>query len=229
MTTADKREISPSTEDVYAAFNGFIFSRDTRVIAKLLMRAWLFERVRNIPGDIVECGVFKGSGMASWLKIRAAMAPNAFKRVVGFDMFDTNALIASLDAHDKTTMAELFAGRSFALTPSYAEQLSDQLTAMGLTGFELVVGNIIETSQQYVGVRPGAKISILYIDLDLAEPTYHTLVNLWPLVSDGGYVVFDEYGYHTWSETQGVDRFVRERGLKVLPLDCNSPTAYLIK
>lgn len=229
MTDADKLEITPSTEDVYGAFNSFIFSHDTRVLAKLLMRADLFAKTRAIPGDIVECGVFKGSGLASWLKIKAIVAPNAFKRVIGFDMFDTEALVASLTEHDKRAMAELFAGRAFPLTPTYADTLSSHLTSIGLSGFELVVGDITHTSKEYAAARPGAKISILYIDLDLEEPTYHTLVNLWPIVSDGGYVVFDEYAYHTWSETRGVDRFVRERGLKVLPLDCNSPTAYIVK
>jgi hypothetical protein len=42
-------------------------------------------------------------------------------------------------------------------------------------------------------------------------------------------VILDEYGYHQWSESIGVDKFAEELGLKILPLDYNSPTAYILK
>ena len=41
---------------IYDAFNDFIFSPDTRVLGKLLARASLFSQVKDIPGDVVECG-----------------------------------------------------------------------------------------------------------------------------------------------------------------------------
>ena len=54
--------------------------------------------------------------------------------------------------------------------------------------------------------------SILYLDLDLYKPTYKALVNLWDNVVEGGLIIFDEYGYHNWSESQAVDRFIKEKG-----------------
>lgn len=229
LNQSDKLEITPDIQSLYDSFNDFIFSKDTRILAKLLWRASIFEKTRDVPGDIVECGVFKGSGILSWLKIRQIFAPNAFKKVVGFDIFDTEGLIHSLVGQDKTAMSELFTGRLFALTPVCARNLEENIKEWGFNNFELVVGDIVSTSKQYAENRVGAKISILYLDLDLAEPTYQTLNHLWPIVSEGGYVVFDEYGSHVWSESRGVDRFVKERGLKIHPLDCKCPTAYLIK
>jgi hypothetical protein len=49
---------------VFDAFNKFIFSKDIKVIGKLLHRFRFFEMVKDLPGDIVEVGVFKGSGVA---------------------------------------------------------------------------------------------------------------------------------------------------------------------
>jgi hypothetical protein len=229
LNQSDKLGITPLPQTVYDAFNAFVFSNDTRVLAKMLWRAYLFEKTKDVPGDIVECGVFKGSGLVSWLKIRQIFSPNAFKKVIGFDMFDTEGLIQSLEGQDKTAMAELFSGRHFPLTPDYLEVLTNRITSWGFNNFELIMGDITHTSKQYVEARPGAKISILYLDLDLAGPTYHTLNNLWSIMSDGGYVVFDEYGHHVWSESRGVDQFVKERGLKLHTLDSQCPTAYLIK
>ena len=67
------------------------------------------------------------------------------------------------------------------------------------------------------------------MDLDLEHPTYETLCNLWDRVSIGGVVVFDEYGYHKWSESKGVDRFISEKGLKLENLDYFCPTALIRK
>ena len=74
--------------------------------------------------------------------------------------------------------------------------------------FELIQGDVCKTTYDVVSKRPGFKISLLYMDLDLEKPTYKSLSALWPRLSKGGIVVFDEYGYHQWSEALGVDKFI---------------------
>ena len=69
----------------------------------------------------------------------------------------------------------------------------------------------------------------MYMDLDLEVPTYNTLVNLWDNVTKGGIVVFDEYGYHKWSESKGVDQFINERNIEIKNLNFMCPTAYIKK
>jgi hypothetical protein len=56
------------SDDVYRAFNDFIFSSDIKVIGKLLKRFEFFNKTKHLPGDIVEIGVFKGSGIATFSK-----------------------------------------------------------------------------------------------------------------------------------------------------------------
>ena len=46
---------------------------------------------------------------------------------------------------------------------------------------------------QYTMSRPGFRISLLYMDLDVEEPTLKALEALWPRVCKGGVVIFDEY------------------------------------
>jgi len=228
----NKEEIVTTKQEIFDSFNDFIFSNDTKIMAKLIARVNLFNKTLDVPGDILECGVFKGSGIMSWLKIKKILSPNSFKKVVGFDMFNDTKLLNTLHYEDKEMMGKLFSNRNFSFTSIFKNDLKKTLEDSNFYenyDFELIEGDVCETSKQYVKERVGAKISILYMDLDLEKPTYEALNNFWERVSKGGMVVFDEYGYHQWSESVGVDKFVSEKNLTIKTLDFNAPTAYIIK
>ena len=79
--------------------------------------------------------------------------------------------------------------------------------------------------------NPGFRISLLYVDLDLNEPVYESLKNLWDRILPGGYIIFDEYEYHKFDESNGVDRFLKDFNISydVVSTNWMAPTAYLIK
>lgn len=226
-----EKEVIATSQDIYDSFNSLIFSEDLKVISKLFARCLLFNSVKDVPGDIVECGVFKGSGIMTWLKLKKALAPNSPKKVIGFDMFDSSALVGKLNGVDKERMENLFKSRNFEMTGDYRDTLMAIAANAGFSmgDIELIKGDASETTGVFSSTRPGAKISLLYMDMDIEKPTYDTLVNLWDNVTNGGIVVFDEYGYHQWSESRAVDRFIEERGLKINILNFNAPTAYIQK
>jgi hypothetical protein len=225
-----KEEINTS-QGIYDSFNDFIFSKDLKVLAKFIARLKIFEQTKNVPGDIIECGVFKGSGIASWLKIKRILNSNSFKKIIGFDFFDTEELLKTLNGIDKERMENLFKIRQFDLKENYINILKTELYDAGFLDcdFELIKGDISNSAINYVNARPGAKISILYMDIDLAQPTYDTLNIFWNRISNGGMIIFDEYGYHQWSEAQGADKFANEKNLRIQTLNYNAPTAYIIK
>ena len=222
---------SNTPQQVYDSFNEFIFSRDRKVIGKLIARALLFDQVKDIPGDIVECGVFKGSGVLSWLKVKQLLAPNSNTKVLGFDFFSTEALVNSLKGDEKAHMSELFASRSYSHDSAALDLLHDQIREAGFEGFqyELIPGDVKESTRTFVDQRPGFKISLLYIDLDLGEPSYHALDALWDRVARGGMVVFDDYAIHQWTETQGVDDFFADKDVQINNLHFQIPNAYVVK
>ena len=224
-------EITQNSQELFDSFNSFMMSSDKRVFNKLAARTMLCNSVKDVPGDIVECGVFKGTGLYTFLKLKNLLNPNSSKKVIGFDFFNTEDLLSSIKGQDKEAMTTLFKGRDFNHTATYREQFESNLLSNGFTkdDFILVEGDIVETSRNFVEENPGFKISLLYMDLDLDKPTYETLCNLWDRVSKGGIVVFDEYGYHKWSESLGVDRFIEERNLEIKNLDYFCPTAYIKK
>lgn len=220
-----------TTQAMYDSFNDFIFSEDTKVLAKLLARAALLSKIKDIPGDIAELGVFKGSGIMSWLKLKKILYPGSFRKVLGFDFFDTEALIKNLNGKDKERMENLFKSRAFSFDFDYVKHLSGVFMRAGFDSscFELIKGDVSTTTIDFVNSRPGAKIALLYMDVDLGQPTFDALTALWSRVSKGVIIVFDEYGYHQWSESIGADRFAQERGVTIKPLDFMAPTAYIVK
>ena len=54
------------------------FLKDTNLsrLQKILARYELFRKIIDIPGDICECGVFKGSGIFTWVKLMMLFKPN---------------------------------------------------------------------------------------------------------------------------------------------------------
>jgi hypothetical protein len=217
----------------YDAFNAFIFSTDRKILNKLLYRYELFNRVGDLNGDIVECGVFKGSGLMIWAKLLQLMSPYSNKKVIGFDWFGDD-FVQKLDLESKTAMEEVFNRCHIepnGINSINKDDIAKKLVDGGINRdkFELIEGDIIVTSKNYVTLNPGFRISLLYMDLDLEEPTLETLNNLWPRVVTGGIVVFDEYSYGRWSESNAVDEFVRQHKLVLYTTYIETPSAYIVK
>ena len=232
MININNLEVTQTSQIIFDSFNSFLLSNDRRVFNKMIARTLLYNQVKDIPGDIVECGVFKGTGLYTFLKLKNIFNPNSSKKVIGFDFFDTEGLISSInDNTDKEAMNVLFKDRNFTHNNSFKSMLHDQLLSHDFKSseFELIQGDISITSKQFTEMNPGFKISLLYMDLDLEQPTYDTLNNLWLNITKGGVIAFDEYGYHKWSESQGVDRFIEEKNLSIKSLDYTCPTAYITK
>ena len=74
-------------QQIWDSYNELIAGPDVERIRKLLARYELFEKSLHVPGDIVEAGVFKGTGLLYFLKLLHIFAPGSAKRVVGFDLF----------------------------------------------------------------------------------------------------------------------------------------------
>ena len=217
--------------ETYGHFNSFMMCDDTKIFGKLAARTILLNSVKDVPGDIVECGVFKGTGMLSFLKLKKVLFSNSIKRVIGFDFFDTDKLIGLLYDNDKKQMKTLFEEGKFSHGVGSAEDMGNMIRNAGFSevDFELVAGDIRQTAYDFVTERPGFRISMLYMDLDLEQPTFCALDAFWNRVSKGGVVILDEYAYHKWSESAGVDRFFADKDVTIRTLNFLCPTAYVVK
>lgn len=222
-----------TNQSVYDSFNDFIFSSDIKVLGKLLHRHDFFNKTRHLPGDIVEVGVFKGSGMAVFSKIIEIYCPNSIKKVVGFDIFDPelSSEVLNKDADiDKNNMNMVYS--RIDNNERTLESVRNRLSNVSpCTNFLLIEGDVEITLPKFVENNPGQRISLLYIDVDIERPSYIALKYLWDKVVPGGIIVFDEYEYHKFSESCGVDKFIKERNIEYNIVTTNwlSPTCYIQK
>ena len=205
-------------------YDDFMAGTEPDRLQKIIARYELFKQIIDKPGDIVECGVFKGSGFFTWVKLLQIFKPNSPCGVVGFDFFDTNREQVFQHELDASCLDEHQDGwRS-------REDILNTCKDWGFPNVELHAGNVIETTKRYAVEQLGARISLLYLDVDNYEGSLACLENLYPLVVRGGLVVFDEYALRTYGESDAVDEFFRDMGVTISCLPwANTPSAYIVK
>lgn len=221
------------SDDVYENFNRFIFSNDVKLLGKLLHRFRFFEQVLHLPGDIVEIGVFKGSGIATFSKFVEIFCPNSNKKIIGFDIFDDmnkEKILEKDGKFDKEKMEVVYS--KVNQSELSLDSVTGRLDKMNINKkYNLIKGDVVETLPEFLKENPGFRCSLIYIDVDLERPTYHSLKHLWDRLLPGGIIVFDEFEYHKFSESNGVEKFLREFNLpfSVESTQWIAPTAFLIK
>ena len=111
------------------------------------------------------------------------------------------------------------------------EGVKEKLSVFDSSKFKLIKGDAVSSSSTFLTNNPGLKIKLLYMDLDVGEPTYEILLKLWNNVSINGIIVFDEYAYHQWDESVGVDKFLKTIHGKYeqFPTGIYSPTFFIKK
>jgi hypothetical protein len=231
---SNENKLNEITQNTYDKFNNFIFSDDLKLTGKLLHRFEYFLKIKDIPGDIVEIGVFKGSGISSFMKFIEIYCPNSNKKVIGFDIFDTieaNEILQKDGDVDKENMVVVYdrVGSEDLTLQSVTNRL-DQ-TKISSDKYKLIKGDVQYSIPKFLEENKGFRISLLYIDVDLDRPTYYSLKYLWDRILPGGAILFDEYEYHKFSESVGVERFLRETGIDFDLKSTNwvAPTAFIIK
>lgn len=221
-----------TTQNIYDSFNTFIFSNEIKVFGKLIYKIHFFKLTQHLPGDIVEIGVFKGSGVSAWLKILKVFSPNTNKKVIGFDFFSKEK-VENFTKGIESGNSLLQVMNRVNENDLTLDNVTNNIISAGFdkSKFILVEGDIKLTAKEFIDINPGFRISLLYLDADLFEPTYYSLLYLWDRIIPGGYIIFDEYEYHAFNESTGVEKFLKEKSIEYTIETTNflQPTAYMIK
>jgi hypothetical protein len=219
---------SQYTELSWASFNDFLLNGELDRFTKLLARYELFKKVIDLPGDIVEGGVFKGGGVLYWARLIQVFNPLSARRVVGFDTFGGYPDSTSRD-YDKRTGEHFLTGSNY--TEGSPEEILRRASTLGLSNrIELIQGDSTKTIKEYARTNPGFRIAILNLDFDIYEPTAVALQELYPLVVPSGIIILDEYGSRGWGESEAADAFFKNKQVIYHSIPwALSPTAFVCK
>lgn len=212
------------SQDSFDAYNNFLFAGNPDRFTKILARYELYKMIVDLPGDIVECGVFKGQGLLFWAKLIEIFNPLSPRKVIGFDTFSgvPDSVVSKRDRDSSESF------RDYADVPDKVAALA---RAQNLTHrIQIVAGDASETIPRFVSENRGFRVALLNLDFDVYEPTKAALNALYDKVVPDGVISFDEYAIHNWGESDAADECLAGKGLRLSAFPwALSPTAYCRK
>jgi hypothetical protein len=222
-----------SSQDIVENF--MLFYRRVN-FAKHLAHIEIFNKTVDLPGSIVELGVFKGASFMTFLKLADIhCSGDTLKKVIGFDTFsgflDINEKDGKENKQRDLQKGGFDAKNFFPILERAIELEKADSFIPRFSRAVLIKGDVCQTVPQYVEENPGLRISLLHLDMDLYEPTKVALEYLFPLVVPGGVVLLDEYGMQEFpGESAAFDEYFGDRRpmLKKFPF-ISTPGGYFLK
>jgi hypothetical protein len=155
---------------LYLTNKGLQLDLSAHALSKPFARYEIFKMVLNLPGDIVDCGVYRGASLFSWGNLIEIFAPHSQKVVIGFDTFSG----FSSDLHiveDRDHSVKLMEDRTHFL-PRSMEEIMSVANMLNLSQrFRLISGDAVKTIPKFVQENRGLRFSLLNLDFDVYEPT----------------------------------------------------------
>ena len=165
------------------------------VVAKILYLNELYQKVINLPGVIMEFGVWWGANLTFFESLRAVYEPyNYTRKIIGFDTFQGYSAPKKEDG----TSSYVTKG-SYSVSTGYETYLQKLLdyheaenSLAHIKKTELVKGDAGATIQTYLKKNPETIISLAYFDLQLYEPTKNCLQAIRSHLVKGSIIALDE-------------------------------------
>ncbi|MDX3375319.1 macrocin O-methyltransferase [Streptomyces sp. ME02-6991-2A] len=199
------RAVKPYSMTSPERLNAFILA--TRYIAR-----------HNIPGDIVECGVWRGGSMQACARTLLSVGEDE-RELYLFDTYEGMTPPTAEDLRRDGRPAQELLDAQGKDRPIWAVASLEDVQA----GFENVpypkerVHYVQGRVEDTVPEQAPEQIAILRLDTDWYASTKHELEHLYSRLVSGGVLLIDDYGYWQGSR-QAVDEFLDKTGERLLLL-----------
>ncbi len=173
----------------------------------------------EVPGDIVECGVWRGG--SSMMAALTLLQLEARRRIWLYDTFEGMPPPGKDDVRFSGESAESLlesADRAPGAWNEWAwatlDDVRDNMASTGYEEFEYVAGPVEDT----IPANAPAQIALLRLDTDWYESTRHELEHLYPRLAEGGVLIIDDYG-HWQGARRAVDEYFARRPILLNRID----------
>ena len=162
---------------------------------------------KNIKGDFVECGVWKGGNLILYNLLN--QKKNLNKKIYGYDTFEGMPLPGRYDfKYDGRSAIDLYNQRTKSnngwMKSTFDEVEKNILKECPTHNTNLIKGKVEDTLLNDKNIPE--KISILRLDTDFYESTKIELEILFPKLERGGILIIDDYGHWKGSK-KAVDEY----------------------
>lgn len=146
----------------------------------------------DIPGAIVECGVWRGGSMQAmaWTLMDAGVTD---RDLYLYDTFEGMSEPGEFDVQTRTraNAADLLAAGKARCLADYDDVHAGMVeTGYPMEKIHLYKGKVEET----IPAHMPKEIAVLRLDTDWYESTRHELEHLYPLLVPGGVLIIDDFG-----------------------------------
>lgn len=155
------------------------------------------KRLENIEGDIIEIGVWRGGTSA--VMATALQSENSKKNIFLCDTFSGVVKAGEFDIRYK--------GGEHSDTSD--QLVKDLLVSLNLKNFQLLKGIFPEETGSVV---ENNTFSLCHIDVDVYQSAVDIITWIYPKLSKGGALVFDDYGFRGCN---GITHLVNELRLQL--------------
>ena len=159
----------------------------------------MFNEILNIHGSIIECGVLYGNGLMTFAHLSSILEPvNHTRKVIGFDTFSGFLNSHAKDKSEKTGDTTA-AGKMAADSKNELERcirMFDHNRNIGhVPKVELVKGDLVKTAPEFIEKNPHLVVSLLYLNVNIYEPTKAAIQAFVPRMPKGAVIAFGELDY----------------------------------
>ena len=178
--------------------------------AYALFQSLCYLEKKGIPGDIVECGVWKGG--ACMLSAETLKTYHSEKRKIWlYDTFEgmTEPTGEDLIASSGQAVSERSPQGWWAVSE---DEVKKNMLKTHYTSWDTVKGDVLDTLDSFALPE---NIALLRLDTDWYESTKKEMEVLFPLLIKGGILLLDDYG-HFKGAAKGVDEYFASQG--IIPL-----------
>lgn len=201
--------------DIYHVENVFYLKSHPTRINKLLAHYEIYKSILNLPGCLIECGVYKGASLSRFASFRNVLENDFSRKIIGFDAFGGFPADNVLSADDRHFISEFEKIGGAGISIDELESILDQKNFKNIS---LIKGNVFDTVPKFISENRHTRIALLHLDLDVYEPTEFCLSQFLPYMVSGGVIVFDDYNA-VEGATRAADELCRKtnRHLEKLP------------
>ena len=203
--------------------NGFYLTSPVNRMGKQLAQYELYKKIVNIPGEVLEFGVYKGASIIRFATYRELLENTYSRKIIGFDIFGEFPKTDNDDDNKFIQRFEEQGGNGIS-----KEVLEDFIKHKNINNIELIKGNIFDTLDEFLEKNKQIKISLLHLDLDVYKPTKFILEKLYERMVPGGIIVFDDYGT-VKGATDAIDEFLKEKNKKIEKLSLCYIPSFVVK
>ena len=166
----------------------------------------------DIPGDIVECGVWRG-GSAMLSALTLIELKQTQRKIYLYDTYEGMPEPTEKDIDIHGIPYRLIWQKEKDLLTVPLGEVKKNMFSTGYPSENLIfvkgkVENTIPRITPY-------QVALLRLDTDFYESTYHELVHLYPKVSPRGVILVDDYG-HFQGAREGTDKYFNEFSQNIL-------------